>query len=159
MSTRLAAAALALAGLGFFAPAGGQDMSGPCQDVSGQYEVNGTLQLVSGLACLQPDGTWQIVSTNGAGVDMYAVPYYYDYPVDPWYWAPFGYGAVIFIDHHHHVHHVSHVFMPRPGAGFHGGFHGGMGGFHGGMGGGFHGNGGGFPGNGGGGFHGGGGHR
>jgi len=151
MSTRLAAAALALAGLGFFAPAGGQDMSGPCQEMTGQYDANGRLQLISGLACLQPDGTWQMVDIYGAGGATYDDPYYYG--GDPWYWAPFGYGVVIFIDRFHHVHHVSHAFMHRPGAGFHGG----MGGFHGGMGG-FHGNGGGFHGNSGG-FQGGGGHR
>jgi len=141
---RLAAIALALASLGFIAPACGQNMNGPCQEMTGQYDVNGRLQVVSGLACLQPDGTWQMVDISGAG-GTYDDSYYYG--GDPWYWAPYGFGAVIIIDRFHHVHHVSHVFMHRPGVGFHGG----MGGFHGGMGGGFHGNGGG--------FHSGGGHR
>ncbi|MGO4330482.1 hypothetical protein AB4Z48_03330 [Cupriavidus sp. 2TAF22] len=153
MGKHFAAAAAALAALGFGLPAAGQDISGPpCEEMSGQAVINGVLQQVQGLACLQPDGSWQMVDTGDAGVITYAAPYY-----DPWYWAPYGvaFGGVIFIDRFHHAHHVAHAFFRAPGmrvgGGFRGGFHGG--GFHGG-GGGFHG---GFHGGGGGG--GGGGHH
>ncbi|WP_420992801.1 hypothetical protein ACKI2N_006060 [Cupriavidus sp. 30B13] len=153
-------AALAAVGfIGFSVPAAAQDAaSPPCQQMTGQTEINGVQQQVQGLACLQPDGTWQMVDNGDSGVVTYAAPYPY-YAVDPWYWSPFGvtFGSVIFIDRFHHIHQLGHPYFRTPGVrvggGFHGGFHGGFGGgFHGGFGG-FHG--GGFHG----GFHGGGGHR
>ncbi|WP_449185782.1 hypothetical protein [Trinickia sp. YCB016] len=133
-----------------------------CRMVNGTADIDGATQTISGLACKQPDGTWQI-QQQGTGVDVgdaYPLPPYpyYSY-YDPWYyWAPvdFGFGAsFIFVDRFHHFHHMDHVHF-----GHHDGFHGGHG-FHGG--GGFH-EGGGFHGGGhfegGGGFHGGGGgHR
>jgi hypothetical protein len=143
-------------------------VSPTCRMVSGTADVDGATQNISGLACKQPDGTWQIQQQD-TGVDMgdvYPPPPYPDYPYyDPWFYGPpvaFGFGAsFVFVDRFHHFHHIDHVhFGPR--GGFHGagGFHGGRG-LHGG--GGFHGEGG-FHGGGvfqgGGGFHGGGGgHR
>jgi len=149
-----------LAGLGLCAAAcapalAEEDWGGgpPCQQVAGQVMIDGVPQQVVGLACLQPDGTWQIVDSTGTEAGYYPMPYYPDYYYDPWYWAPVavGFGATfIFIDHHHHVHPMHHVFFRRGGmVGFHGagaargfrpvapgGFHGGTGGMHGG---GFHG--------------------
>lgn len=145
--------------------------TGTCQEVVGDVAIGGVMQQVSGLACLQPDGTWQLVDGAGGGV-VYAAPaYYYDY--DPWYWTPLavGFGAsVVFVDRFHRFHHMNRVFVRNSGVvvrgggfhdgfhrrfhnGFHGGFHDG---FHGGPHGGFHGG----PHGGSGGFHGGGGmHR
>lgn len=134
----------------------------PCQPVAGQVAVNGQWQQVSGLACLQPDGSWQLVDSSGG--EFYPTPYYYDDSY-PWYWAPVavGYGAFVFVDRHHHVHPMHHVYFRHAGgAGWGGrgmramppgGFRGGTGGAAGrGMGGG------GMGGARGGGFHGGG-HR
>jgi len=157
-TARRAAAWLAGLGLcaGAFTPAFAEgDWGGgpPCQEVVGQAEIDGTLQQIVGLACLQPDGTWQIVDSAGAGPQYYATPYYYD---TPWYWAPVGVGigaSVIFVDHFHHAHPMHRVFFHRGGMGGFHGFAGGRG-FRavapGGMrgGGGMHG-----------GFHGGGGHH
>jgi len=151
MGKVLPAVAAVFAGLGFGVAALAQE--GPCQEVYGQAEIGGVLQPISGVACLQPDGTWQLVGGPGT----YSAP---DYYYDPWYWAPVGVGfgaTVIFVDRFHHFHHLHHVFFRRPG--FHGGFHDGFrGGFHGGFhGGGFHGGHGGAGSQGG--FHGGGMHR
>ena len=105
----------------------------PCQPVVGQVVVNGQSQQVTGLACLQPDGSWQLVDDSGGA--FYQTPYYYDDSY-PWYWAPVGYGAAfIFVDHHHHAHPMHHVFFRHVGVagvrGFRGmpsgGFRGGMG--------------------------------
>lgn len=137
---RPAIMAAALAAAAFGTAATGQDMDGPpCQEVTGQVVVDGFLQQVTGVACLQPDGTWQMVDASG-GMVSYAEPPYY---VDPWYWAPFGVavGGVILIDRFHHIHRVNHVFLHAPGMRFHGGmggFRGAPGGVHGG---GFHGGG------------------
>ncbi|MGO4156073.1 hypothetical protein [Cupriavidus sp. YAF13] len=161
MSKALGAVAALLAGLGLSAPAAAQAVaadagsgySSPCQQMAGQVEIDGYLQQVVGLACLQPDGSWQMVDSSGGAV-VYAQPAYY---YDPWYWAPVGVGfgaSFIFIDRFHHAHNMHRVFFSRPGGGFRGGFHGG---FHGGSRGSFvgapHG---GFQG---GGFHGGGHHH
>jgi len=138
MGKGLAAVAAAFAGLGLGlgGAAWAQDMSGPCQQVIGQAEIGGVMQTITGVACLQPDGTWALVDTSGG----YAAPAYYD---DQWYWAPYvGFGGVIFIDHVHRPHVMHHVFFPHRGVIVHGGgfVHGG-GGFHGGSQGGFHGGG------------------
>lgn len=144
------AVALACAGLGMGGAASAQVLAtDTCQQVTGQAEINGVLQQVTGVACLQPDGSWQMVDAGGDYVSYAAPAYYYD---PWWYWPPLGFGAsVIFIDRFHHVHAMNHVFFRRGGGAvvFRGGFRGAPGGFHGGMSGGFHG-----------GFHGGGGgHR
>ncbi|CAG9168650.1 hypothetical protein LMG23992_01236 [Cupriavidus laharis] len=110
----------------------------PCQQVAGQVVINGQWQQVTGLACLQPDGSWQLV--DGSGGEYYPTPYYYEDSY-PWYWAPVavGYGAAfIFVDRHHHVHPMHHVYFRHAGGagwggrGFRamppGGFRGGMGG-------------------------------
>ncbi|QYY28027.1 hypothetical protein K2O51_08905 [Cupriavidus pinatubonensis] len=139
----------------------------PCQLVAGQVVINGQWQQVTGVACLQPDGSWQLV--DGSGGAYYSTPYYYDDDGDAWNWAPVavGYGAAfIFVDRHHHVHPMHHVYFRYGGGagwggrGFRamppGGYRGGMGGGAGrGMAGGM---GGGMGGAHGGGFHGGG-HR
>ncbi|AJG24014.1 hypothetical protein [Cupriavidus basilensis] len=152
MNKALGAVAALLAGLGLSASAAAQAVaadawngySSPCQQMAGQVEIDGYLQQVVGLACLQPDGSWQMVDSSGGAV-AYAQPAY-DY--DPWYWTPVGVGfgaSFIFVDRFHHAHNMHRVFLPRPGGGFHGGFHGGsrgsfvgaprggfQGGFHGG---------------------------
>ncbi len=121
-----------------------------CQQFTQTITVAGKSQLGYGLQCLQPDGTWHVVTPAGltpvappqvasvapyppyvpysAPYDYgYVDPYYYGAPLDygyPWYFGPdIGIGIGI-------------------GRGWHGG--GGGGGFHGGGGGGgFHGGGGG----------------
>lgn len=35
--------------------------TGECREIAGQASIDGQLQLIQGLACLQSDGTWQIV--------------------------------------------------------------------------------------------------
>jgi surface antigen len=118
-----------------------------CQNITAQAVINGQLQNVSGLACLQSDGTWQLMQ-NLYPPAQYAYGWY-----DPWYWGPpIGVGTgFFFFDFDHRRHRLDHVFFRHSefGPGFHqGGFH--NGGFHrGGAGGGF----------GGGGMHMGGGHR
>ncbi len=109
----------------------------PCQQVAGQVVINGQWQQVAGVACLQPDGSWQLVDDSGGA--YYTTPYYYD-DSDSWYWAPVavGYGAAfVFVDRHHHVFPMRHVFFRHVGGGWggrvvrvmpHGGFRGGMGG-------------------------------
>lgn len=95
-----------------------------CRFVAGQAEIDGVMQQVSGRACLQPDGSWQIVQDD---VGALAPTYYYD----PWYWGPpvvFGVGvSVIFVDRFHHFHHMDHVRYVRGsyGVGGRGGWHGG----------------------------------
>ncbi len=135
----------------------------PCQNVVGQAEIDGTQQQISGLACRQPDGTWQIQQApDGSGAAVYPGPYdpdyaygydsSYPYPY-PGYWGPpiaFGIGAsFVFVDRFNHFHRINHIHYGRPYAGHWGGWRGGghWGGGH--WGGGFHG---------GGGMHGGGGH-
>ena len=129
-------------------------VSPTCRMVNGTADIDGATQNISGLACKQPDGTWQIQQQD-AGVDMGEVspppPYPYSYYpyYDPWFYGPpvaFGFGgSFVFVDRFHHFHHMDHVHFGSHG-GFRGGFHGGSG-FHGGegffRGGGFHGGGGG----------------
>jgi len=120
-----------------------------CQPVVGQAEIDGTMQQISGIACRQPDGTWQI--QQGEGMDttaIYPIPVYPYY--GPWYWGPpvaIG-GTFVFVDHFHHFHHMNHVHWGRTGGNMNGhgggGMHGWSGGSHmwgggmGGMGGGHH---------------------
>jgi hypothetical protein len=127
-------------------------VSPTCRMVNGTADIDGATQNISGLACKQPNGTWQIQQQD-SGVDMGDVspppPYpYYPY-YDPWFYGPpvaFGFGgSFVFVDRFHHFHHMDHV-RAGPRGGFRGGFHGGSG-FHGEegffRGGGFHGGGGG----------------
>ncbi|QCP49950.1 hypothetical protein FAZ95_12640 [Trinickia violacea] len=106
-------------------PAAAQDAAttssppvGTCRPVTGQVDIDGTTQQISGLACLQADGTWQIVQNlDGSWVipesdyAYYYGPYYYS----PWYWVPgvvVGVGAsFVFVDHFHHFHHFDHDHM------------------------------------------------
>jgi surface antigen len=107
-----------------------------CRQITAQAQIDGRVQNVTGLACLQSDGTWQMVQ------DVYAPPEYappgYAYGwYDPWYWGPpIGFGtAFFFVDRDHHRHHLDHVFVRHAGfgAGFHRGDfdHHGMDGHHG----------------------------
>jgi surface antigen len=119
----------------------------PCQTIAGQAEIDGAMQQITGLACQQPDGTWQIVQGDDNSVALYPAALYPYY--DPWYWdgvvaVGFG-GPFIFVDRFHHVHPMDHVYFRRAsyGAGARsGGWHGGAGtwqsagGMHGGWGGG-----------------------
>ncbi|MFM0094686.1 hypothetical protein PQQ87_03675 [Paraburkholderia nemoris] len=98
-----------------------------CRFVVGQAEIDGVMQQVSGRACQQPDGSWQIVEDDAAALALAPAPVYY---YDPWYWGPpvlFGGVSVIFVDRFHHFHHVDHVHYVRGsfGMGGRGGWHGG----------------------------------
>jgi surface antigen len=148
MMRQLVRLGIMLATLGFAAPALAQtyddaaggyvDPGANCRAVAGQADVDGSMQQVVGRACLQSDGTWQIVENPDGSTLVYPVAYY-PYP-DPWYWGPplfIGAGvSFIFIDrfHHHshfdHFHQMGHMHVGAPmGSGFHGGpshFGGGM---------------------------------
>ncbi|ABE30181.1 putative lipoprotein [Paraburkholderia xenovorans LB400] len=101
-----------------------------CRFVAGQAEIDGVMQQITGRACLQPDGTWQIVDDDAAAQALAdGAAYYYD----PWYWGPavvFGVGvSFVFIDRFHHFHHMDHVRYVRGVrgpyvVGGHGGWHG-----------------------------------
>ncbi len=99
-----------------------------CRAVAGQAEIDGTTQRMVGRACLQSDGTWQIVQNPDGSVLWYPVTAY-PYP-DPWWWGPplfIGGGVIlIFVDHFHHFHRFVHFhqldhghFGAPIGAGFH----------------------------------------
>jgi surface antigen len=123
-----------------------------CRAIVGNAEIDGTMQTIVGRACLQSDGTWQLMRDDYDGSVLVYPVASYPYP-DPWYWGPpifIGAGAsFVFVDHFHHFHHFHHMDHNHFGSpGFHGGFHtttGGMHGFNGmhGFGGGMHGFGGG----------------
>lgn len=137
----------AVVGVTWMAPAQAQSMQDeasaaapPCRNIVGQAEIDGTMQQIGGLACQQPDGTWQIMQSDDNAVALYPAfvyPYY-----DPWYWGGFvtvvG-GSFVFIDRFHHHFHMGHVHF---GHGPYGGWgHGGTwqtnavtGGMHGGFG-------------------------
>jgi len=114
------------------------DSGANCRAVAGQADVDGSMQQVVGRACLQSDGTWQIVESPDGSMLVYPVAYY-PYP-DPWYWGPslfIGAGvSFIFVDRFHHrshldhFHQMGHMHVGAPmGSGFHGGasrFGGGM---------------------------------
>jgi surface antigen len=137
---------IVLAAMGFAAPAVAQayddvDSGTTCRAVAGQAEIDGSMQQVVGRACLQSDGTWQIVEDTDGSTLVYPVAFY-PYP-DQWYWGPplfIGAGvSFVFVDrfHHHyhfdHFHQMGHMHVGAPvGFGFHGGparFGGGMHGF------------------------------
>ncbi|WP_296227421.1 hypothetical protein [Ralstonia sp. UBA689] len=133
MSKRLTALTMALVSFGICACATAQNVPvGTCQPMVGQVEIDGALQQVQGVACLQPDGTWQMVDTDGYPVTHIGPPYYVD---DTWYWAPpVFFGGVVFIDRFHHAHRMHDVFIHHDGRGFvRGGFRGGHEGGHAGM--------------------------
>ena len=99
-----------------------------CRFVVGQAEIDGVMQQVSGRACLQPDGSWQIVEDDAAALALGPAPVYY---YDSWYWGPpvvFAAGvSVIFVDRFHHFHHMDHVRYGHGSfeTGAHGNWHGG----------------------------------
>ena len=104
-----------------------------CRTVTGTADIDGTPQQITGLACRQPDGSWQIVQgDNDTLVYPASWPDTIDYYGAPWYgvWPPFFVGAsVVFVDHFHHFHHMDRVHMGGPGmhmGGVHAGFHGGV---------------------------------
>ncbi|NTX25566.1 hypothetical protein HT746_00080 [Burkholderia pyrrocinia] len=81
-----------------------------CRAVVAQADIDGTEQQIVGRACLQSDGTWQIVQSPDGSVMWYpaaAYPY-----ADPWYWGPplfIGAGVgFVFVDRFHHFHHFDH---------------------------------------------------
>lgn len=127
-------------GLGCVAPVAAQSSPDPindtstCQTITGEAQIDGTLQQITGRACRQPDGTWQIDSDDGLAVyPIGAYPYAYPYYYDALYWGPpvvFGFGgAFVFVDHFHHFYHMNHVRYGRPNGGWRsGGWHGGTGG-------------------------------
>lgn len=113
------------------APPGGVPV---CRSVTGTADIDGAPQQISGLACQQPDGTWQIQQGDDETLVYPAAawPDYVDY--GPWYgwWPPVFVGAsFVFVDHFHHVYPMHQVYYGRPGmhavSGGHGGFHHGAG--------------------------------
>ncbi|WP_175997299.1 hypothetical protein [Burkholderia stabilis] len=111
---------------------------GTCRAVVAQADIDGTEQQIVGRACLQSDGTWQIVQSPDGSVLWYpAAGYPY---ADPWYWGPplfIGAGvSFVFVDRFRHFHHFDHIGHFNPiehrrfgtpmGAGFHHGAFGGM---------------------------------
>jgi hypothetical protein len=108
-----------------------------CRNVTGTVDIDGTPQQVNGLACQQPDGTWQIQQgQQGDGDTLFypatAWPDNVDYYYGPWYgwWPPVFIGAsFVFVDRFHHVYPMHRVYYGHPGmrpvSGSHGGFHGG----------------------------------
>lgn len=87
----------------------------PCRTVVGQAEIDGAMQQITGLACQQPDGSWQIVEGGDTAVALYPAPLYPYY--DPWYWGGvvavgFG-GPFIFIDRFHHRYPLGQVHFSR----------------------------------------------
>ncbi|WP_181969775.1 hypothetical protein [Paraburkholderia sp. DHOC27] len=118
-------------------PDGATAAAPPCQNIVGQAEIDGTLQQVTGLACQQPDGSWQFVQGDNSAVAFYPPYAYYD----PWYWGGFvtvvG-GSFVFFDRFHHRYPLHHVYFSRVGYGVHGwhaqgAVHGGWGGGRGGV--------------------------
>jgi surface antigen len=116
---------------------------GDCRAIPEQAEIDGVNQPVAARACLQPDGTWQMIRDDeDSSVIVYPVAAY-PYP-DPWYWGPpifVGFGAsFVFVDHFHHFHHFHrmghahfggfHAHAVVPQGGFHGGMMHGSGGHH-----------------------------
>jgi surface antigen len=106
-----------------------------CQNIVGQTEIDGAMQQVTGLACRQPDGSWQFVPGDDNMLVFYppqVYPYY-----DPWYWGGFvtvvG-GSFVFIDRFHHHYPMNHVYFSHVSFGTSGRGHGwhGVSGMHGG---------------------------
>ncbi|WP_322052751.1 hypothetical protein [Paraburkholderia bannensis] len=105
------------AGLALSAPAYAYDEgvsqdSGTCRAVIESAEIDGAMQEIAGRACLQSDGTWQIVRDADGTTLWYPVASYpYTY-VDPWWWDPpifLGVGInFVFVDRLHHFHHFDH---------------------------------------------------
>jgi surface antigen len=100
-----------------------------CRFVVGQAEIDGVMQQVSGRACLQPDGSWQVVEDDPAALALGPAPVYY---YDPWYWwgPPVVFAAgvsFVFVDRFHHFHHMDHVRYGHGsyGMGAHGNWRGG----------------------------------
>lgn len=95
------------------------DYGADCRAVSAQAEIDGTMQEVTGRACRQPDGTWQLVRDTPDGNVLVYPAAVYPYP-DLWYWGPplfIGVGAgFVFVDHFHRFHHFGHVDHDRFGA-------------------------------------------
>ncbi|WP_322068454.1 hypothetical protein [Paraburkholderia bannensis] len=105
------------AGLALSVPAyaydeGTSQDSGTCRAVIESAEIDGVMQEIAGRACLQSDGTWQIVRDVDGTTLWYPVASYpYTY-VDPWWWDPpifLGVGiSFVFVDRLHHFHHFDH---------------------------------------------------
>ncbi|KGX69462.1 hypothetical protein Y026_1045 [Burkholderia pseudomallei TSV28] len=53
-----------------------------CRAITGQADIDGTMQQVVGRACLQSDGTWRLVQNPDGSVPWYPLAAY-PYP-DPW---------------------------------------------------------------------------
>ncbi|WP_069915697.1 hypothetical protein [Caballeronia insecticola] len=102
---------------------------GDCRAIPEQADIDGISQPVAARACLQPDGTWQIVRDDAdSSVIVYPIAAY-PYP-DPWYWGPpifVGFGtSFVFVDRFHHFHHFHRMGHEHFGGLHHGGF----GGYH-----------------------------
>lgn len=111
-----------------------------CRSVNTSAVIDGATRNLTGLACPQPDGSWQIQQPGAGGDPEAAVPpSYADYAIypyyDPWFYGPWAYGFGGSFVFFHHFHRVDHGHFGGYGGyrnGYHhgGGFHGG--GFHGG---------------------------
>lgn len=83
-----------------------------CREYRKQVKVGGGVQEAYGTACMQPDGSWEIVSENGRPVEMY--DFYgqptYTFVERPVYTPPMIFSSVVFSGHdsHRHRHHRHH---------------------------------------------------
>ena len=81
----------------------GTDGKSSCQKITTQAEINGKVEPITGVACQQSDGTWQLMQNTDRSYYGYPYGYY-----DPWYWGPYGFSTqLIFVDRIHHHHHFS----------------------------------------------------
>ncbi|WP_322012495.1 hypothetical protein [Paraburkholderia sp. J12] len=141
LNSRIACGVLAVGSSAYLAlapaTAAAQDATdaSACRNVTGTVDIDGSPQQISGLACPQPDGTWQI-QQGGDGTLLYPVLAPADY-YGPWYgWWPTAIVGVsfVFVDRFHHFYPIHRVYYGHPGmrpvSGTHGGFHSG---FHSGM--------------------------
>src|SRR5262245_39797280 len=76
-----------------------------CREFTSTANIGGQEQQVVGMACLQPDGTWRIVSGTASGIEtgpppiqpppVIAIPA--PYPPPPPYWGPPVWGPPVFV--------------------------------------------------------------
>lgn len=86
-----------------------------CQNYTASALIDGQPRQITGRACQQPDGSWQVSETATGQTTQYVIywpPAYAAYPYDDaWLWGPplgFSVGAFFFIDRDHHVHRFDH---------------------------------------------------
>lgn len=81
----------------------------PCDQVAVQAVIDNVPQQVIGIACRQPDGSWQFMDSVGGVVDFYPQSAYY---AEPWNAALAGVGlGTVFVDRFPCVHPMHGVFV------------------------------------------------